>query len=215
MKSYRKFVIDKYLSIARWFIPIDLQNDQWNLMIARDTVTLALLASVSTPFFAWLYHFLNFDKAGVIVILGGAAMLCSPFALKFSGRIAFAREVFICSFYAFKLCLAFYLGGIEAPTLPWFLLCPMIALVLGGVKPGAIWGVIVTVTVFVIFYLQTTGFPFPPTPISNQSLLQVVSILGLFVFSAIILLFFEFGAYKGVVAGMRKSDLNEGNLFMK
>jgi hypothetical protein len=124
-------------------------------------------------------------------------MLCAPFVLKATGRIVLAREIFICSFYGMKLLLAYYLGGIGSPTLPWLLLCPMIALVLGSVRAGAVWGAVITITVSGMFFLQTGAVSFPLVPINDQRLLQVFSVLGLFIFSAILLLFFNPGASPG------------------
>lgn len=204
MNSYCYFLVNRYFGMTRWFIPLRLQANQRDFVNAQNAVALAFLAVVSVPLFATLYHFLDFDKAGMIVLAGGAAMLCSPFVLKATGRIVLAREVFICSYYGMKVCLAYYLGGIESPTLPWLLLCPMIAMVLGNVRAGAIWGAVITMTVSGVFYLQTSGVAFPPVPITDQRLLQVVSVLGLFIFSAILLLFFKPGgasdglAYRGI-----------------
>jgi hypothetical protein len=186
-----KLLIDKYLAMTRWFIPPELQSSEQVLKNAQNVVTLALMAAVAVPFFASLYRFLEFEKAGVIVLLGGVGMLSSPFVLKVTGRLMLARETFICSFYAMKLWLAYYLGGIESPTLPWLLLCPMIALVVGGMRPGAVWGAIITLSVSGVFFVQTKVMPFPPVTVNDQRLLQVVSVLGLFVFSAVLLLFFK------------------------
>jgi hypothetical protein len=194
MNSYCSLLVDRYFDITRWFIPSALRDNARDFRNAQNAVTLALLAVTSVPLFASLYHFLEFDKAGMIVLAGGAAMLCAPLVLKFTGRLVWAREVFICSFFGMKLLLAYYLGGIGSPTLPWLLLCPMIAMVLGGVRAGAIWGIVITITVSGLFYLQTSVMPFPPVPVSDQRLLQVVSVLGLFIFSAILLLFFRPGA---------------------
>lgn len=191
MKSYCRMLINKYLTNIRWFVPLDLSNDEHSLVIAQIFVTLALLAVASMPFLALLYHFLNFDKGGIAVILGGVGMLCSLFVLKLSGRIAFAREVFICSFFCLKLWLSIYLGGIESPTLPWLLLCPMIAMVLGGMRPCATWGAVITLTVLGVFSLQTNGVVFPSAPISDQGFLHLVSMMLLFFFSSIILLLYR------------------------
>ena len=188
-------VTQSYHHATHWFIPVSLHRNKVGLRNAQNTVFLALLVGASVPIFAMLYHHLDFDLAAAVVLSGGATMICTPLVLKATGRVAVAREYFILCFYVMKLFLAYYLGGIAAPTLPWLLLCPMIALALGSVRSCAQWGAIAALTVTGMFYVQTRGeVVFPAVPTFDQGLLQLVSILGLFVFSAILLLFLKPGA---------------------
>jgi uncharacterized membrane protein YjjP (DUF1212 family) len=151
---------------------------------------LAWITGFSAPLIALLYHYLNFDEAGIVVLAGGLIMLLSPFLLKMGMRLALAREVFVCTFYGLKIWLAYHLGGLEAPTVPWFLLCPMIAMLLGGGRPGIAWTGIVSVTALAMFYLERTGMHFSAFPVSDPQLLQLASVLGLFTLSTVLLLFF-------------------------
>lgn len=191
-------VAQRYHQITQWFIPVCLNETGTMRRNAENTVFLGLLAGLSVPIFALLYHYLEFDTAAVIVLCGGAAMICTPLVVKATARVAWGREYFIGSFYVMKMFLAYYLGGIAAPTLPWLLLCPMVAMALGSVRSCAQWGIIIAVTVTGMFYLQTRGVVvFPAIPFTDQRLLQVVSILGLFIFSAILLLFLKPGPSAG------------------
>ena len=188
-------VIQSYHHVTHWFMPVFLHRNKVGLRNAQNTVFLGLLAGVSVPIFAMLYHHLDFDLAAAVVLYGGTTMICTPLVLKATGRVAVAREYFVLCFYVMKLFLAYYLGGIAAPTLPWLLLCPMIALALGSVRSCAQWGAIAALTVTGMFYVQTRGIVvFPAVPAFDQGLLQLVCILGLFVFSAILLLFLKPGA---------------------
>lgn len=180
------------------FISEEIKNDEYQLRAGEGLVALSLLASLSTLFFALLYVHLNFVTAATIVLVGGFGMGLTPFILKFTRKLHIAREWFISSFFIMKLCLTYYLGGIESPMLPWFLLCPMISMALGGMRQGPIWGGIITFTVLTIFLLQTMTKNFFPAPaIVDQRLLQVISMLGLFIFSAIVIFFFRPVIHRG------------------
>lgn len=172
------------------FIPAPARCRHSDLRSARHLVMLALITGVSAPLLALLYHYLNFDEAGIIVLSGGMIMLLSPFLLKIGMRLAVAREVFVCTFYGLKIWLACHLGGLDAPTVPWFLLCPMIAMLLGGGRPGLVWTGIVSATALAIFYLERTGMHFPSFPVSDPQLLQLASVLGLFTLSTVLLVFY-------------------------
>ena len=162
-------VIQSYHHVTHWFMPVFLHRNKVGLRNAQNTVFLGLLAGVSVPIFAMLYHHLDFDLAAAVVLSGGATMICTPLVLKATGRVAVAREYFVLCFYVMKLFLAYYLGGIAAPTLPWLLLCPMIALALGSVRSCAQWGAIVALTVTGMFYVQTRGIVvFPAVPAFDQ-----------------------------------------------
>ena len=192
--QFAQNAVQNYCRITQRFIAFAPNRTERERRNAVSTVFLALLAGLSVPCFACLYHFLNFDTAAIIVLYGGAAMICTPLVLRATQSNVFGREYFISAFYIMKMVLAYYLGGIAAPTLPWLLLCPMVAMALGSVRSCAQWGIFVTATVMGMFYVQTRGLiAFPGIPFADQRLLQVVSILGLFIFSAILLLFLKPG----------------------
>lgn len=192
MNSFFNQLAHQFDKFSHSFISGDIEQDERQSKAAEGVVTLAFLAALAVPFFALLYFYLDFIGASAIVLLGGLAMASAPFILKFTGKLSVAREVFVVSLFLMKVWLAYYLGGIESPTLPWLLLCPMISMALGGVRQGSIWGTIITITVLVIFLLQTMEANFFPAPvIVDQRLLQMISMLGLFIFSAIVILLFR------------------------
>jgi uncharacterized membrane protein YjjP (DUF1212 family) len=181
----------KFLPIIDSFIPDPVRSRRSALRSARHLVMLAFIAGFSAPLLALLYHYLNFDEAGIVVLSGGMVMLLSPLALKIGVRLALVREIFVCALYGLKIWLAYHLGGLEAPTIAWFLLCPMIAMLLGGERPGIVWTAIVSVTALALFYMERTGIHFSVSPVSNPQLLQLVSILALFTLSTVLLLLFR------------------------
>jgi hypothetical protein len=152
---------------------------------------LASVAALSVPLLTLMYHFLGYDSAGMVVLTAGIVMMISPFALNAGLRLPLARDMFIGALFLLKVWMAVHLGGLAAPTVPWFLLCPLIAVLLGGIRPGLAWSALVTSTVLVLFALEQSSGQFVAHPIANQQVLQIVSLVGLFAFATIIALCFR------------------------
>jgi hypothetical protein len=117
-------------------IPGTLRADPRELRAARNLTLLALITGLSVPLLTMLYHFLGYDSAGMVVLTGGVVMMIAPFAINAGLGLAVARDLFIGALFVLKIWLAVHLGGLAAPTVPWFLLCPLIAALVGGVREG-------------------------------------------------------------------------------
>ena len=171
--------IDRRIPAALRAVPRDLQA-------ARHLALLAALTGVSAPLLAMLYHVLGFDAAGMVVLTGASVMMVAPFTLNAGFSLASARNLFIAALYVLKVWLALHLGGVGASTVPWFALCPMIALLVGGVRPGLAWGGIVLATLFALFIAERSGVPMSAFPVSDPSLLALISNVGLVVLGSVI-----------------------------
>jgi len=157
---------------------------QWQA--ARHLALLAALTAASAPLLALLYHVLGFDAAGMVVLTGASVMMVAPFTLNAGFSLASARNLFIAALFVLKVWLALHLGGVGASTVPWFALCPMIALLVGGLRPGLVWGAIVLATLAALFAAERSGVPMGPFPVSDPSLLALVSSIGLVVLGSVI-----------------------------
>lgn len=171
--------IDRIIPAALRAVP-----RQWQA--ARHLAVLAALTAASAPLLAMLYHVLGFDAAGMVVFTGATVMMVAPFTLNAGFSLASARNLFIAALYALKVWLALNLGGIGAPTVSWFILCPMIALLLGGLRPGLAWAGIVLATLFVLFIAERSGAAMQAYPVSDPALLHLVSNIALVVLASVI-----------------------------
>jgi hypothetical protein len=172
-------------------IPAHVRARPNQLRGARNLTLLAALAAVSVPMLTVMYHLLGYDAASTVVLTAGIVMMIAPFALGAGCCLAVARDLFIGALFILKIWLAVHLGGVAAPTVPWFLLCPLIAVLVGGAVPGMLWGAIVTLTVIALFVIEQTGSPFIAHPVNNPAVLVLVSVVGLIVFTTIIALCFR------------------------
>jgi hypothetical protein len=172
-------------------IPVNVRSNPKELRAARHLTLLAAITAVSVPLLTLMYHFLGYDSAGMVVLTGGIVMMIAPFAMNAGLRLPLARDLFIGALFLLKIWLAVHLGGLSAPTVPWFLLCPLIAVLLGGLLPGLVWSALVSTAILALFAVEQTSGQFIAHPVSNQQVLQLVSLIGLFALSTIIALCFR------------------------
>lgn len=167
-------------------IPAALRAIPHQRQAARHLAVLAALTAASAPLLAMLYHVLGFDTAGMVVFTGATVMMVAPFTLNAGFSLAAARTLFIGALFALKIWLALNLGGIGAPTVSWFILCPMIALLLGGLRAGLLWAGIVIATLLALFVAEHSGVAMAAYPVSDPHLLDLASNIGLAILASVI-----------------------------
>ncbi|MFC4930016.1 hypothetical protein [Massilia sp. GCM10023247] len=169
-------------------VPVGLRALPRQRQAARHLALLAALTAASAPLLAMLYHVLGFGRAGTVVLAGAAVMVAAPFTLKAGLGLAPARNLFVTALFALKVWLALHLGGIGAPTVPWFILCPMIALLLGGRRAGLAWAGIVAATLFALFAAEHGGMVMTAYPVADPRLLALASNAGLAVLAPVVVM---------------------------
>ena len=169
----------------------------------RCLVLLGGLSALSAPPLTLMYHLLGYDAAGMVVLTGGVAMMVAPFSLGAGVGLAAARDLFIGALFLLKIWLALHLGGLSAPTLSWFALCPMIAMLIGGTRPALIWAGLVALAMLALFWLGRGG-GLTAHPVADQPVLELVSILGLVALATVIVLCLRLAPGPGRVRGERR-----------
>jgi hypothetical protein len=185
-------------------IPAAVRADPREWRAARQLALLAAISALSVPLLTMMYHLLGDDSAGMVVLTAGIVMMIAPFAMNAGLGLAVARDMFIGALFLLKIWLALHLGGLAAPTNPWFLLCPLIAVLLGGLRPALAWGALVMAAVGGIFVVEQSTAALVAFPVNNPAVLQLVSLIGLVALSTIIALLFN--ANFDPSPGRRKKD---------
>jgi hypothetical protein len=159
-------------------IPGSLRSDTVQWQAARHLSILAAVTALSVPLLTLMYHLLGYDAVGMVVLTAGVVMMITPFMLTGLG-LAVARDVFISALFLLKIWMAVHLGGISAPTTSWFVLCPAVALLIGGLRPGLVWTALVLAAVAMVFALGYSGV-LPPAPADpGMTILSFASVVGL------------------------------------
>jgi hypothetical protein len=165
-------------------IPAQVRADARALRAARHLSLLAAISACSAPLLLLLYHLLGYDAAGLAALAGGAAMALAPLLLRAGAPLALARDLFVGALFLLKIWLALHLGGLSASTAPWFALCPMVAALLGGLRPALAWA---GLALAVLAGLYLAG-PFTAHPVANRQLLDLAAHAGLVALSTVIML---------------------------
>ena len=157
---------------------------------ARHLALLATITAASVPLMMLLYHWLAFDAAAIAVLCAGAVMVGAPLLLRVGARLALACNVFIASLFILKIWLAVHLGGLDAATTGWFILCPLAAALVGGTRAALVWSALVFKAYFMLFLWSRFVAPFAPHPVTDPDVLAFGGQLGLLVLVTVIALCF-------------------------
>jgi hypothetical protein len=161
-----------------------------DLPAARHLALLATITVASLPALMLLYHWLGFDAAAVAVLCACAAMACAPLLLRAGASVARASNVFIGSLFVLKIWLAVHLGGLNAATTGWFILCPLVAALLGGTRAALVWSALVFKAYVVLFLWSRFVAPFVPHQVTDPDVLAFGGQFGLLVLVTVIALCF-------------------------
>lgn len=159
----------------------------------RHLRLLAALTAASVPLLMLLYHLLAFDAAAIAVLCAGAVMVAAPFLLRAGASLTVARDVFIGALFVLKVWLAIQLGGLNAATTGWFVLCPLTAALLGGIRPALVWSALVFKVYVVLFLWSRFVAPLTPYPVNEPQVLALGGQLGLLVLVTVLAWCFQDG----------------------
>jgi diguanylate cyclase (GGDEF)-like protein len=188
---------DRYLAAMRWAIPPTLRQDPARLTRAQNVVNAAVIAGLSGPLYALLYYCLGFATAAREILLCCLFMLCAPLVLRVTGSMVAARDLFLGA-VVFNFCwLSNHLGGITAPTAPWLLAAPVVAMFLGGVRSALCWLGVCCAALATLYNTPSNAIGWQAA--SQMPLLSMLCNIGLMVVITVFVLLFELTKTQGFV----------------
>jgi diguanylate cyclase (GGDEF)-like protein len=130
--------------LDRWlarFIPRELVEDHIRsrgraFLLMRFTVVAAVFTVVCAPYFA-LY--LKLPYTGLLNVLYGISLALTPMILQRTRSLRIAANWTLSSGFAVLLFQSWVLGGVSSLAYPWLACLPMAAMLLRGVRGGALW----------------------------------------------------------------------------
>ncbi|WP_332848030.1 hypothetical protein [Massilia sp. S19_KUP03_FR1] len=158
---------------------------------ARHLALLAGITAASVPVMMLLYHWLGFDAAALAVLGFGTAMVAAPLLLRAGASLELASNVFLSGLFGLKVWLACHLGGLGAVSTAWFVLCPLVAALLGGARPAVVWAALVFKAYAVLFLWSRFVGPLVPHPVRDAEALALAGQLGLLVLVTVVALCFR------------------------
>jgi len=199
MTTFGSRCISRYIAAIQWFIPLQAQHDAAMLTRAQNLVNAVVMAALSGPLYACVFHLLGFGMAAREILVCCAFMFLSPFLLRITKNIVLAREVFLCAVFFNFTWLTYSLGGVSAPTAGWLIAAPVVAMFLGGVSTAVFWLAMSCAAVTLIYYLPLMGVALPAHPVKDLTLLYLLCDLGLYIVMVVFVLLFELTKTQGFI----------------
>jgi len=194
---------DRYLAAMRWAIPPAMRAETDVLTRARNVVNAAVVASLAGPLYALAYLCLGFDAAAREILLCCLVMLCAPAALRATGSIVVARELFLSAVLFNFTWLSYHLGGVTAPTAAWLLTAPVVAMFLGGVPTALRWLGLSCAALGGLYAVQAgaaaPALTLPALQAAQMPMLHLLCNMGLMIVITVFVLLFELTKTKGFV----------------
>ena len=149
--------LDRWLArfIPRELVENDIRSRARAFLLMRFTLVAAVLTVAFAPYFVFS---LKLPYTGMMNILYGVSLALTPLILHRtrSPRIA-ANWTLSCGF-AVLLCQSWVLGGVSSLSYPWLACLPMAAMLLRGVRGGALWTLVAFLGVVSVGVADTMGW---------------------------------------------------------
>lgn len=187
----------KHCNCIRWFIPERLRQVPLEYSRAQNVIFASIIGGIAAPSYAVFYHSLGFAGGSRAIALASLVILGMPFLLKTTASVNLVREVYVTTVFLLLAWLSYSMGGLAAPSTPWFIVCPFLAMLLGGLVSGISWLALGAAVVGGFYWLQVQGTPLPANPATDPLLLLAVSTAGLFVVVTAFVLVYEITKRQG------------------
>jgi diguanylate cyclase (GGDEF)-like protein len=189
-----------YRPTLRHFLPDEVAESPDVAGYVINLVNIALLACLVIPCFLLQYAVLGMWNLAAALTLAGVPMVGAPFVYKFTGKLPWARELFIVSLFSFKAWESVLFGGLISPGSVWFIAFPVIAILLGSVGSAVFW---LLVTIGMMAALQRIfgdNVQFLATEVASPHFLYAFSLVGLAI---------AISAFMGMVESARKRAIRK------
>ncbi len=95
------------------------------------------------------------------MVFNAAGFPLLPFLFRRTGSITLIANLYVLIGTIGVAIVVYFSGGLESPTLPWFAVLPIGALLLGGTQSGWLWTIVAVSLTVTTGLLEMAGHPFP------------------------------------------------------
>ncbi len=177
-----------------YFIPAEYQGDTESLRRSKLLVNTFFL----TPIFSFSYLlislYIDFEIGVYLMVFNVAVFLVLPFLFRARVSSFLCANIYLAAGAAAVTIGICYSGGFDSPMLPWFVVLPISALLLAGVRCGLAWTIISALLAAALGVLKMTNFVFPAAyNLEWRDTFAVATHVGLVVLVFFIAMVFENG----------------------
>jgi methyl-accepting chemotaxis protein len=167
-------------TVTEWFIP---ETNKKDFLVFRQSKIIVYFSFMGIFFYAYniikWYNLNIFLLAGSLSVIVGLTALML-FFLKFTGQYKIvAHTTVIALFFHFSF-LTYFDGGLDAKSIYWLLLIPMISYIIVGSKPALVWFFIVLAEMTLFSILKSNQYVFPGLGLTEAESFkeQIIGIVG-------------------------------------
>jgi len=156
----------------------------------RLILATSLASTIWAPIFAVFYFLLGQPEPAIVALIAAVAACFIPVALRITRSASVAGHVLLAIAVGAFTGIAVVTGGFDAPVTPWFVLVPMVSMMMFGRMEVVGWGV---VTVFMIVGLWLAPLEGIGTPLNPRgaAILELAAMLALVTLMASVSLIFD------------------------
>jgi diguanylate cyclase (GGDEF)-like protein len=148
--------LDQWLTrfIPRALVEDDIRSRTRALLLMRFLLVAAVFTLLFAPYFIF---YLKLPHTGLLNLLYGISLVLTPVILQRTRSVRIAANWTLSSGLAVLLLQSWTLGGVSSLSYPWLSCIPMSAMLLCGVRGGAIWTLVSVTGVVVVGVADTMG----------------------------------------------------------
>ncbi|TFH26647.1 MAG: hypothetical protein E4H00_10345, partial [Myxococcales bacterium] len=140
--------------IPRELVENHIRSRERAFLLMRFTLVAAVFTLLFAPYFAWIVRLPNI---GLMNALYGMSLVATPVILHRTRSIRIATNWTLSCSFAVLLVQSWTLGGVSSLSYPWLSCIPMSAMLLRGVRGGAIWTLVSVAGVVVVGVADAMG----------------------------------------------------------
>lgn len=181
---------ERLAPVLHWLAPKRIYDSATNFQKTEAILTASIIALVLVFAYAILYHVLKDDVAARMCWSEAFVIFVNAMLFRKFGFLGAARNVLLISIFCLLFGLSCRLGGISAPTIIWFTVCPAAIIGSGGRKQGLTWAVVILLAIVGIYFLDVKGYLPTPT-VTSLRFLGVISTIGFLVTITLVVAIYE------------------------
>nr|WP_314621667.1 EAL domain-containing protein [uncultured Noviherbaspirillum sp.] len=190
MVQHSASLYERFLSVLQRLVPKRFKYSANDVQKVETFLTASIVALTIVFAYAILYYVLKDNVAARLCWIAVFITFANVVLFRIFGFLATARDVLLITIFCLLFGLSCRLGGISAPTIIWFTVCPAAVIGSGGRKQGLTWAAAVFIAIVTIYFLDVQGYLPKPT-VTSLRFLSVISTISFLVTITLVVTIFE------------------------
>ncbi len=170
-------IADILNKIIDWFVPQEFFEDQDKLLRSRMIVYISIIVAV-----AWIPYVFQFGPLSIALgVVLSILVLFMPFFQRWTSSLFLAGQGLVLTIALTSYYRAYWNGGFDSSVLWWFVLCPVVAVLLLGNRSAFFWLVINAASIFSFSYFESNQIQIPGSRAlgNDEVMLNIIALVAI------------------------------------